>query len=70
MDGFTDQRTVEFSAKIPLTLYEEFSGYFPQHGANTWFIRTSLRALLNELKSQPDAIQRIRDAIQTTIKTA
>lgn len=65
-----DERTIEFAAKVPRTLYYRFSGLFPQHGSIVWFIRTSLETFLEKVENDPEAIERIKQSIDDVVRNA
>lgn len=46
--------TTEFSAKVPTELYNSFKEAFPQYGAVTWFINSSLEAFMKKVDSNPE----------------
>jgi len=60
--------TTEFGARVPTEDYEEFNRFFPQYGAATWFIRTSLRTLLEVCREDGDAQERVRGLIEKMVK--
>lgn len=65
---FPDTGQVEMSAKVPKELYDEFIGFFPQHGASSWFIRTALTNLIAEVSKDVPAVDRVREAIRESIR--
>ena len=67
MPGDTKPFT-EFGARIPTEMYEEFNRYFPQYGAATWFIRSSLNALLEKVRKDGDAQARVRAMIEEMVR--
>lgn len=60
--------TTEFGARVDTEDYEEFNRYFPQYGAATWFIRTSLRELLVAVRDDGEAQERVRELIEKMVK--
>jgi hypothetical protein len=67
---FPDIGKTEFTAKIPTPLYNEFIGFFPMHGANSWFIVNALEQLLEICRTQPSALDNLRDAVSNAVKQA
>lgn len=61
-------RLVEFAGRVPASLHEEFISRFPQHGATSWFIRTSLEKFLEEVRSLPTPDQAITAAAKRTLE--
>lgn len=56
-------RMVEFRGRIPYELSERFMEHFPQHGANSWFIRTAVEEFLAYVEERPAARESVRQAI-------
>ena len=64
----SSSRTVEFSAKVPSDLYDEFKLLFPQYGAVTWFINAALVEFIQQVRDNGTVQQRVHDAIATTLE--
>lgn len=67
---YVETNQVEMSARVSKELYDEFIGLFPQHGASSWLIRTALEQFLEEVRKEPSTIERLREAIRESIRTA
>lgn len=59
---------VEFGARIPRKLFDEFREYFPQYGASTYFINTSLEEFMAGVRGDPSARERVRAAIEKMVR--
>jgi hypothetical protein len=65
---------VEFSGKVDLSDYKEFSEYFddgkgkPIYGATTWFISTSLKTFLAEARKNPKLKDQVIAGIQAMLE--
>lgn len=55
--------TKEFGARIPESEYERFRKAFPQYGASTWFINTSIREFNEQVAANPSSIELINASI-------
>lgn len=66
---------VEFSGKVDLADYKEFSEYFddgkgkPIYGATTWFISTSLKEFLTEVRRNPKLKEQVVASIKTMLES-
>ncbi len=67
---YPENGTVEYTAKIPKPMYEEFIGFFPQYGSNSWFIRGALENLLELCRQQPRSVDLLRAAIESTVRNS
>jgi len=59
--------TVEFSAKVPDDLYQEFKVLFPQYGSTTWFINTALEEFLKSVRTSASLQQHVANAIDSML---
>ena len=57
----------EFTAKIPTPMYNEFIGFLPIHGVNTWFIMTAMNRFLEHLRRDPTLAQRVKEAVDSVV---
>jgi hypothetical protein len=64
----SDSSKVDFSARIPRELYDEFRRYFPGYGATTWFINQSLHSFMEGIRGDPDAIERVQTSIDLMVR--
>jgi hypothetical protein len=58
---------VEFGAKVPSDLYEEFRLLFPMYGANTWFINMALKEFLDIVREDGTLQEKARAAIDRAL---
>jgi hypothetical protein len=68
MPVVSDNEKVDFSAKIPRHLYDEFRRYFPAYGATTWFINSALNALMESVRDDPDAVERVQKSVELMVQ--
>ena len=54
---------VEFSAKIPSELYEEFKEFVPHYGGTQWFINAALTSFLERCRENPS----VKDSVGLSV---
>lgn len=59
---------VEFGAKIPRELYDEFKEQFPQYGAVAWWLNTALESFLTQIAEDPTTKEQINAAILSMLR--
>lgn len=62
------QDLVEFGAKVPSAEYEEFKENFPQYGAVTWFINSTLAQFNAAVRENPTAKDLIDKSINSMLE--
>lgn len=55
---------VEFSAKIPRSLYERFKARFPFHGATTYVIETLVEEIVTAAEREPTLREQVKDSVR------
>lgn len=60
--------TVEFGAKIPKELFDEFRTHFPQYGATTWFINRSMETFLRAVRSDESYLELFNRSIELMVQ--
>jgi hypothetical protein len=61
---------VEFGARIPTQLYEDFREALPMYGATRWFIVSCLREFTNLAKKDPVLKDLVRQAVVQALANA
>jgi hypothetical protein len=49
--------TVEFSAKVPRSMYEEFAENVPVYGGTSWFINAALAEFNAQMRRNPNQLK-------------
>lgn len=58
---------VEFGARIPRALYEEFKGFVPQYGGVQWFLNAALTSFVEHCKTNPTLVDYIDDSVRAMV---
>lgn len=65
--GATGAVYVEFSAKVPRALFDEFDTLVPIYGSRQWFIQAALTAFIAEAKQNPSLVRQVKASVQSMV---
>jgi hypothetical protein len=65
--GATGDVYVEFSAKVPRALFDQFDEIVPIYGSRQWFLCTALAAFVEEAKRNPGVVEQVKLSVQSMV---
>lgn len=65
--GATGVVHVEFSAKVPRDLFDEFDKLVPIYGSRQWFITAALREFVAQAKKNPTLVRQVEASVQSML---
>lgn len=68
MPATPDTEMVEFSAKVPRRLYDEFKALVPMYGGTQWFINSSLAGFVSNAHENPTLAENVAASVEAMLK--
>lgn len=62
------KETVEFSAKVPTDLYEEFKTFVPPYGGTQWFINAALAGFIEKMRENPSLVAHVESSVESMLR--
>lgn len=60
--------TVEFSAKVPKELYDDFKALVPAYGGTQWFINSALAGFVRRMKENPTLEKQVEESVEAMLQ--